>query len=345
MKKVFFIFLFFVFVFNFAIIINVYASNPVCGLFYKSYLNEKESVDKYLEEGDKYIMDDLIKKVEGFIEYINEVMLEMSKVLCNKTNEFNQIEESKIEYTRILNNNMTCKIKYEEYLNTKESIDKYLEESDKYSINDLIEKVEGFTDYINKITSGCEKTKEFSQIKQNKEDCIKMLNNTICRKHYEEYLVNKENYDNLIITEENNRNINSLIAILNKSVFFIDNYISKMSGYCTSDSNEFKEKKKDKENYSKKLKEVLFDNQDNIKTNGIIKGFCYVIRIIKGPFGKGIFSIFIILLGMSMLSGNSSAVSPKTFISIALALALIFGSAQLADTISGNKYSCELFGL
>lgn len=101
------------------------------------------------------------------------------------------------------------------------------------------------------------------------------------------------------------------------------------------------------ENMKKKYSELIIIytksiDTDDFRDNGIAKAICYAIDLVTGNYGKAIMSLFIILVGMSFLSGHSEAVSFKYLICIALALALIFGSAQLADLISGNKYSCKM---
>lgn len=135
-----------------------------------------------------------------------------------------------------------------------------------------------------------------------------------------------------------------VVALCNQAITIINEYLNRKEftkTYKDVCQTEIKNLEDEREQYSKTIIEYSGGESD-IKNNGIAKALCYAIDLVTGSLGKTVISIFIILIGMSLLSGQSEAVSFKYFISTAIALALIFGSAQLADIISGNKYSCKM---
>ena len=135
-----------------------------------------------------------------------------------------------------------------------------------------------------------------------------------------------------------------VVALSNQAITLIYGYLDReefKTTYKDACKTDIEKLKDIKEQYAKTIIEYA-GGEDDFKNNGIAKALCYAIDLVTGSFGKTVISIFIILIGMSLLSGQSEAVSFKYFISTAIALALIFGSAQLADIISGNKYSCKM---
>ena len=143
------------------------------------------------------------------------------------------------------------------------------------------------------------------------------------------------------ISKAQNDDIN-VISQSNQALSKINEYITMLNNASCNEGYALQlENKKDE--YSKLIIEYTKStNTEDFKSNGVAKAICYAIDLITGKFGRAIMSLFIILVGMSFLSGRSEAVSFKFLISIALALSLIFGSAKLANIISGNTYSCEM---
>lgn len=86
-------------------------------------------------------------------------------------------------------------------------------------------------------------------------------------------------------------------------------------------------------------------NNDVVKDNGIVVALCYFLDLITGTFARAIMALYVVLLGMSLLSGKSEAASPATFISITIAICFIFGSGSLANLIFNNVTTCKALGL
>ena len=73
-------------------------------------------------------------------------------------------------------------------------------------------------------------------------------------------------------------------------------------------------------------------------SNGMLRGMCFVLSILRGNYAKTIAALFVIGLGFLMLFGNLKFTSYMFFV---IALALAFGADQVANVISGNTFSCS----
>ncbi len=73
-------------------------------------------------------------------------------------------------------------------------------------------------------------------------------------------------------------------------------------------------------------------------SNGMLRGMCFFLSILRGNYAKTVAGLFVIGLGFLMLFGNLKFTSYMFFV---IALALTFGADQLANVISGNKFSCD----
>lgn len=164
-----------------------------------------------------------------------------------------------------------------------------------------------------------------------------------CNKVYDE-CINKlnTNYNKNIESKKEINDSISIVSISNQAIVEIDKYEKQLNSLSICNS-QITQLENEKDKYLALIIEYTKSGDiSDIKNNGIAKAICYAVDLITGNFGKAVMSLFIILVGMSFLSGQSEAVSFKYLISTAIAIALIFGSAQLADIISGNKYSCKM---
>ena len=147
-------------------------------------------------------------------------------------------------------------------------------------------------------------------------------------------------YNKAIDTAERQNNAVNVISQSNQAITRINQCISELGKYEACNGNIIQLESM-KNNYSALIIKYSKYSTEDFKSNGMARAICYVINIVTGTFGKAIASLFVILIGMSLLSGQSQALSFKVLMSVAIALALIFGSTQLANIISGNTYSCK----
>ena len=146
-------------------------------------------------------------------------------------------------------------------------------------------------------------------------------------------------------------NLNDCIGDVNANVVSYRKYISGgQEDYKTlSDENKSKleELISSEETLSGYCRQNLFiitgtNDGSGFSSNGMLRGMCFFLSILRGNYAKTVAALFVIGLGFLMLFGNLKFTSYMFFV---IALALAFGADQLANVISGNKFSCKYINI
>lgn len=77
----------------------------------------------------------------------------------------------------------------------------------------------------------------------------------------------------------------------------------------------------------------------NAKYNGFAQSACFLLKLISGPLGKTLATLYIIFVGFSLLNGK---IEFGQLMSLVVAFGLTFGATSIAHLMSGNDYSCDL---
>lgn len=311
----------------------------VCGNISTSLSEEANSCESYSNEYDNYIAEninntnynDIINEINVYIskftEYgcssklseakskLSEVKSELSDIECRnlRSKFYEDLAESNCKSATInnLNNILTCR------QFTEASYKKYFPKFEENNCSDEYKCIlfsSEFTILVNNYYSLCKQSVNSSKKDVDSRNVLSNCSEAIF--DLEQFYLKVKNYSCKYDTEGSGGDI-----VIDKNI--------------ADEALEIIKK------YNEHINELINTGTGGIKSNGIARGLCYAINIISGPFGKAFASLFIILLGMSFLSGNSESMSFKSLISIAFALALIFGAEQLANIISKNVYSCK----